>query len=115
MVKFAQRPYSRAERWADRVSGSSRQYAIDWYENAYRAGRYTAVNLRNGETVEIRLFHSLADAKHIKACIQLVDVLTDMANIDRYQFDWSIVNRKANEKGYAELQSRLLDLNFVEA
>ena len=115
MVKFAQRPYSRAERWADRVSGTSRQYAIDWYENAYRAGRYTAVNLRNGHTVEIRLFHSLPDSKHIKACIQLVDVLSDMANIDRYQFSWDIVNRKAKDKGYEDLQSRLLDLNLVEA
>lgn len=115
MIKFAQRPEYKAERWADRVSGSSRQYAIDWYQNAYRAGRYTAVNLRNDETVEIRLFHSLPDSKHIKACIQLVDVLSDMANIDRYQFGWDIVNRKAKDKGYEELQSRLLDLNFVQA
>ena len=115
MIKFAQRPEYKAERWADRVSGSSRQYAIDWYQNAYRAGRYTAVNLRNDETVEIRLFHSLPDSKHIKACIQLVDVLSDMANIDRYQFGWDIVNRKAKEKGYEELQSRLLELGFVEA
>ena len=115
MVKFAQRPYSSAERWADRVGGSSRQYAIDWYQNAYRAGRYTAVNLRNDETVEIRIFHSLPDCNHIKACIQLVDVLSDMANIDRYQFGWDIVNRKAKDKGYTELQSRLLDLGFVEA
>ena len=115
MIKFAQRPEYKAERWADRVSGTSRQYAIDWYENARRAGRYTAVNLQNYNTVEIRLFHSLPDAKHIKACIQLVDVLSDMANIDRYQFSWDIVNRKANDKGYKELQSRLLDSNLVEA
>lgn len=115
MIKFAQRPEYKAERWADRVSGSSRQYAIDWYQNARRAGRYTAVNLQNYNTVEIRLFHSLPDAKHIKACIQLVDVLSDMANIDRYQFSWDIVNRKANDKGYKELQSRLLDSNLVEA
>ena len=115
MIKFAQRPQYKAERWADRVSGTSRQYAIDWYENARRAGRYTAVNLQNYNTVEIRLFHSLPDAKHIKACIQLVDVLSDMANIDRYQFSWDIVNRKANDKGYKELQSRLLDSNLVEA
>ena len=115
MIKFAQRPEYKAEHWANRVSGTARQYAIDWYENARRAGRYTAVNLQNYNTVEIRLFHSLPDAKHIKACIQLVDVLSDMANIDRYQFDWSIVSRKAKEKGYEELQSRLLDLNLVEA
>lgn len=115
MIKFAQRPEYKAERWADRVSGTSRQYAIDWYENARRAGRYTAVNLQNYNTVEIRLFHSLPDANHIKACIQLVDVLSDMANIDRYQFDWSIVSRKAKEKGYKELQSRLLESNLVEA
>lgn len=115
MVKFAQRPSFSAERWADRVGGSSRQYAINWYQNAYRAGRYTAVNLRNDETVEIRLFHSLPDSKHIKSCIQLVDVLSDMANIDRYQFSWDIVNRKAKDKGYEDLRSRLLDLNLVEA
>lgn len=115
MVKFAQRPRYSAERWADRVQGTSRQYAMDWYYNARRFGRYTAVNLQNDNTVEIRLFHSLADCKHIKACIQLVDVLSDMANIDRYQFDWSIVSRKAKDKGYEDLQSRLLELNFVEA
>ena len=115
MVKFAQRPSFSAERWADRVGGSSRQYAIDWYQNAYRAGRYTAVNLRNDETVEIRLFHSLPDSKHIKSCIQLVDVLSDLPNIDRYQFSWDIVNRKAKDKGYEDLRSRLLDLNLVEA
>ena len=115
MIKFAQRPRYKAEEWANRVNGTTRQYAMDWYENACRAGRYTAVNVRNDNTVEIRLFHSLPDAKHIKSCIQLVDVLTDMANIDRYQFGWDIVNRKANEKGYEELRSRLLDLNLVHA
>ena len=115
MLELAQRPAYKAEEWANRVSGTTRQYAIDWYDNARRAGRYTAVNLQNDHTVEIRLFHSLADAKHIKACIQLVDVLTDMANIDRYQFSWDIVNRKAKDKGYEDLRSRLLDLNLVEA
>lgn len=115
MVKFAQRPSFSAERWAERVEGTARQYAIDWYENARRKGRYTAVNLQNYETVEIRLFHSLPDSEHIKACIQLVDVLSDMANIDRYQFSWDIVNRKAKDKGYEDLRSRLLDLNLVEA
>ena len=115
MVKFAQRPSFSAERWAERVQGTARQYAMDWYDNARRIGRYTAVNLQNDNTVEIRLFHSLADCKHIKSCIQLVDVLSDMANIDRYQFDWSVVSRKAKEKGYEELRGRLLDLGFVEA
>lgn len=115
MIKFAQRPEYKAEHWANRVSGTARQYAVDWYENARRAGRYTAVNLQNCNTVEIRLFHSLPDASHIKSCIQLVDVLSDMANIDRYQFSWDIVNRKANDKGYKELQSRLLESNLVEA
>lgn len=115
MVKFARRPRYNAERWADRVQGTSRQYAIDWYESARRSGRYVAVNLQNYETVEIRLFHSLASRQHIMACIQLTDVLTDMANLDRYTFGWDIVNKRAKDKGYAELQEQLLNLDLVEA
>lgn len=115
MIKFAHRPENKAIDWARRVRGTARQYAIDWYENAYSAGRYTAVNLQNDETVEIRLFHSLASRQHIMACIQLTDVLTDMANLDRYTFGWDIVNKRAKDKGYAELQEQLLNLDLVEA
>ena len=115
MIKFAQRPEHRAEHWANRVNGTARQYALDWYQNAYRAGRYTAVNLQNDHTVEIRLFHSLASRQHIMACIQLTDVLTDMANLDRYVFGWDIVNKRAKDKGYTELQEQLLNLDLVHA
>lgn len=115
MIKFAHRPEHKAADWAKRVRGTTRQYAIDWYENASRAGRYTAVNLQNDETVEIRLFHSLASRQHIMACIQLTDVLTDMANLDRYTFGWDIVNKRAKDKGYTELQEQLLNLDLVEA
>lgn len=115
MIKFAHRPEHKAADWAKRVRGTTRQYAIDWYENASRAGRYTAVNLQNDETVEIRLFHSLASRQHIMACIQLTDVLTDMANIDRYTFGWDIVNKRAKDKGYTELQEQLLNLDLVHA
>lgn len=115
MIKFAQRPEHRAEHWANRVNGTARQYALDWYQNAYRAGRYTAVNLQNDHTVEIRLFHSLASRQHIMACIQLTDVLTDMANLDRYVFGWDIVNKRAKDKGYTELQEQLLNVGLVEA
>ena len=115
MIKFAHRPEHKAADWAKRVRGTTRQYAIDWYENASRAGRYTAVNLQNDETVEIRLFHSLASRQHIMACIQLTDVLTDMANLDRYTFGWDIVNKRAKDKGYTELQEQLLNLDLVHA
>ena len=115
MIKFARRPRYNAERWADRVQGSSRKYAMDFYESARRSGRYVAVNLQNYETVEIRLFHSLASRQHIMACIQLTDVLTDMANLDRYTFGWDIVNKRAKDKGYTELQEQLLNLELVEA
>ena len=115
MIKFAHRPEYKAVDWAKRVQGTARQYAIDWYESAYRSGRYTAVNLQNDETVEIRLFHSLASRQHIMACIQLTDVLTDMANLDRYTFGWGIVNKRAKDKGYTELQGQLLNLDLVHA
>lgn len=115
MIKFAHRPEHKAVDWAKRVRGTTRQYAIDWYENASRAGRYTAVNLQNDETVEIRLFHSLASRQHIMACIQLTDVLTDMANLDRYTFGWDIVNKRAKDKGYTELQEQLLNVGLLHA
>lgn len=115
MIKFAHRPEHKAADWAKRVRGTTRQYAIDWYENASRAGRYTAVNLQNDETVEIRLFHSLASRQHIMACIQLTDVLTDMANLDRYTFGWDIVNKRAKDKGYTELQEQLLNVGLLHA
>ena len=115
MIKFAHRPENKAVDWAKRVQGTARQYAVDWYENARNAGRYTAVNLQNEETVEIRLFHSLASRQHIMACIQLTDVLTDMANLDRYTFGWDIINKRAKDKGYTELQEQLLNLDLVHA
>lgn len=83
MLKLSRRTPAQIERWANRYCaegecpdriGPERLLARgkEW-------GRYYAINLENRHTVEFRLWRGSLKVNTIRATIQLVDVLTDLA------------------------------------
>ena len=110
IIEFAKRDPYQAERWAKKLSltPSEKRYfkKENYYKKAdYSCDRYQAVNVQNQNTVEIRVFRTSTDPDHIRAIIQLVDVITDIANHERYHLTWNRIRNHANKKGYKELVS----------
>lgn len=110
IIEFAKRDPRQAERWAKKLSltPSEKRYfkKENYYKKAdYSYDRYQAVNVQNQDTVEIRVFRTSTDPYHIRAIIQLVDVITDIANHERYHLTWNRIRNHANKKGYKELVS----------
>ena len=110
ILEFAKRDPRQAERWAKKLSLTPSEKRDFKKENYYfKAGnsfdRYQAVNVQNENTVEIRVFRTSTDPAHIRAIIQLVDVITDIANHERYHLTWNRIRNHAHKKGYKELVS----------
>lgn len=110
IIELAKRDPYQAERWAKKLSltSSEKRYfkKENYYKKAdYSGDRYQAVNVQNQNTVEIRVFRTSTDPDHIRAIIQLVDVITDIANHERYHLTWNRIRNHAHKKGYKELVS----------
>ena len=112
IIEFAKRDPYQAERWAKKlgITPSEKRYfkKENYYKTAdYSCDRYQAVNVQNQNTVEIRVFRTSTNPDHIRAIIQLVDVITDIANLERYYLTWNRIRNYANKKGYKELVSEI--------
>ena len=109
LVHFASRTEDETSRWADRylrgndlrnwTPKQSLKYAID------RHDRYRAVNLRNRETVEIRIFRSTCNPLVMKSYIQFTDIITDLAkdSVVGETYSFKEIMALAAERGYEEL------------
>lgn len=82
LVKFSRRSERALDRWAEKPDA----YIMDLDDDAtakektakvYGKGRYQAVNLRNHETIELRLFRGSLRLQTIRATLQLVDTLCE--------------------------------------
>ena len=60
------------------VSASPRPEQMNHAKNSC-AGRYTAVNLTNADTVEIRMFRGTLKLNTLKATLQMVNHLVEVA------------------------------------
>lgn len=70
--------------------------------------KYRAINLCPSHTVEFRMFRSTQDVERIRAYVQFVDVITDLANMNSVKYiGWSNIARVAKSKHYVELRSVL--------
>lgn len=121
LIRFFEENYSSIYRFAGRIDESnhfcSKYFFSDSLlarndEELYLAARndyerYRAVNVRNAETVEFRIFQSVLRPDVIKSFIQFVDVITDLANDSQYKIDWKNIEILATEKGYDELLERI--------
>ena len=106
LVKYANRYRSDATQWANKTDVEG----CDTFEKCYseaRCERYSAVNVQNEHTIEIRLWNSSYNAKVIRSFIQMTDVLTDLANGLWEDFTWENIEKLAEERGYQEMLDRI--------
>ena len=122
LIRFFEENYDSIYKFAERITESNhfcRKYGFEDSfleenndETLYQEARddyerYRAVNVRNSNTVEFRIFQSVLRPEVIKSFIQFVDVITDLANDFQYKIDWKNIERLATEKGYDELLGRM--------
>lgn len=106
LVEFANRDEDDATHWADCTDCDGDSTFYRSYEKAMEK-RYSAVNVQNSHTIEIRLFNSSYDARDIRSYIQFTDIISDLANGMWADMTWDNIKVLANERGYDDLTSRL--------
>ena len=79
LLRFSRRTQSQMNRWAARYG--MKLTPTDQMSHAKNscAGRYTAVNLTNSDTVEIRMFRGTLKLNTLKATLQMVNHLVEVA------------------------------------
>lgn len=112
LVEFANRPLGKARQWADATDCQGHTKFLDSYEEA-RGQRYSAVNVQNSETIEIRLFNTSYDHAVIKSYIQFADVISDLANGQFTDMTFENVKKVATERNYTELVSYMAEKGLV--
>ena len=79
LLRFSRRTQSQMNRWAARYGiRLTPSEQISHAKNSC-AGRYTAVNLTNSDTVEIRMFRGTLKLNTLKATLQMVNHLCEVA------------------------------------
>ena len=79
LLRFSRRTERQINRWAARYGMKLSPKAVMESAKDSRAGRYTAVNLTNEETVEIRIFRGTLKYNTLIATLQLVNAICDVA------------------------------------
>lgn len=79
LLRFSRRTQSQMNRWASRYG--MKLTPTDQMSHAKNscAGRYTAVNLTNADTVEIRMFRGTLKLNTLKATLQMANHLCEVA------------------------------------
>ena len=79
LLRFSRRTQSQVNRWAARYGiRLTPSEQMNHAKNSC-AGRYTAVNLTNADTVEIRMFRGTLKLNTLKATLQMVNHLVEVA------------------------------------
>lgn len=80
LLKFSRRTQGQLNQWAARYGYKDQPREIlDHAKSGRHAGRYTAVNLTNADTVEFRMFRGTLKYNTIVATLQLLDRICDVA------------------------------------
>ena len=79
LLRFSRRTNGQLNRWAARYGMKLNPKDQMYHAKNSCAGRYTAVNLTNADTVEIRLFRGTLKLNTLTATLQLVDHLCEVA------------------------------------
>lgn len=79
LLRFSRRTQGQLNRWAARYGMKLNPKDQMYHAKNSCAGRYTAVNLTNADTVEIRLFCGTLKLNTLTATLQLVDHLCEVA------------------------------------
>ena len=79
LLRFSRRTQSQMNRWAARYGMKLTPTDQMCHAKNSCAGRYTAVNLTNSDTVEIRMFRGTLKLNTLKATLQMVNHLVEVA------------------------------------
>ena len=86
LLRFSRRTQSQMNRWAARYGIRLTPSEQMSHAKNSCAGRYTAVNLTNSDTVEIRMFRGTLKLNTLKATLQMVNHLVEVAvSLSDYQ------------------------------
>ncbi len=113
IVKFSRRDYSALERWADKPDANicKTDTDIDAIGKAYdvgRKGRYQAINLRNENTIEFRIFRGTLRRDTIIATLEWIHVLIEYCKKTSLSDLWSVTwENLFRNTGYTELNDYL--------
>lgn len=80
LLKFSRRTQGQLNQWAARYGYKDQPKEIlDHAKSGCHAGRYTAVNLTNADTVEFRMFRGTLKHNTLIATLELLDCIIDAA------------------------------------
>ena len=80
LLKFSRRTQGQLNQWAARYGYKDQpQEILDHAKSGRHAGRYTAVNLTNADTVEFRMFRGTLKYNTLIATLELLDCIIDAA------------------------------------
>lgn len=80
LLKFSRRTQGQLNQWAARYGYKDQPKEIlDHAKSGRHAGRYTAVNLTNADTVEFRMFRGTLKHNTLIATLELLDCIIDAA------------------------------------
>ena len=80
LLKFSRRTQRQLEHWAARYGYKEQPREIlDHAKKGCHGGRYTCVNLTNGDTIEFRMFRGTLKLNTLIATLQLVNRICDVA------------------------------------
>lgn len=80
LLKFSRRTQHQLDQWAARYGYKDQPKEIlDHAKSGCHAGRYTAVNLTNADTVEFRMFRGTLKYNTLVATLELLDCIIDAA------------------------------------
>ncbi len=80
LLKFSRRTQHQLDQWAARYGYKDQpQEILDHAKSGRHAGRYTAVNLTNADTVEFRMFRGTLKYNTLIATLELLDCIIDAA------------------------------------
>lgn len=79
LLRFSRRTERQMNRWAARYGFQLSPQDVLQSAKDSRAGRYTAVNLTNSDTVEIRMFRGTLKLNTLIATLQMVHAMCDVA------------------------------------
>ena len=83
LLRFSRRSQASMDRWAmiEPISSDDEDYIINKVKTLKYEDKYRAINLNHQQSVEFRVFRGTLNPKTIKATLQFVDALIDIATM----------------------------------
>lgn len=123
LVTFSRRTSEQLQMWAKKYKQSMRERGSDRIEALYRLknrelSHYTAVNISNDITIEVRIFRGTLNLTALYAALELVDLLARTCRYSQLEslqkLSWRQFVKKATSKRYPDLNEYLINKGLKE-